>query len=584
MPASKNHKFVGRVLGNYQIEYVLGYSQWGAACLARHRLQGQRSMLTILKAPGGLADREWETRFAQEAATLIRFTHPHILPSSDFGIQPGYVYLVTDFVKDPSLAQTLQSQGYFPAQQIVPLLHQIASGLDYVHSYGITHGMLSPSHLLMSSTQTVRIAGLGLRTMLEGQRNPDPAHQGDHLLNTKGVFLGNPAYIAPEQVQGRPIDARTDLYSLGIILFELLSGTLPFNGTDPLEIAQQRLYGIIPSIHSRQPQMPEELEGVVRKMLDLDPNKRYQRASEAAHEFENKLTLLSTTKRASVAKPMPKTIPPTSHWFDASEMAQSNPLPNPSTPISATTMARMQASAQADQNARSLEGMDPFEWWSTQSSGTLPAFNKPDTSSQPVLKKPDTAALRPVRLPDAPDPGTFQPRKINQGRRKLVTTVVAGSTASILTVAGLSFAHLLQSVKQSPSQSLTASMSGHGTATVVNGGQTPTTKATTVPQTGTKIGTTALAKNSSLMFTNPQDGVSSLLLHLSTGQFVACERTCTHQGVPVNYDPASGMLVCPAHGAVFNPKNGFSHVSGPGQGPLTAVKIQTSGNGTITTG
>ncbi len=113
----------------------------------------------------------------------------------------------------------------------------------------------------------------------------------------------------------------------------------------------------------------------------------------------------------------------------------------------------------------------------------------------------------------------------------------------------------------------------------------PTRAATKAPaHTGTVIGATTLAVNNSTVFTNPADGVSSLLIRLASGNFVACERTCTHQGVNVNYNPKSKLLVCPKHGAIFDPKNGFSHVSGPGNGPLTRVTIHVNGDGTVTTG
>ena len=114
--------------------------------------------------------------------------------------------------------------------------------------------------------------------------------------------------------------------------------------------------------------------------------------------------------------------------------------------------------------------------------------------------------------------------------------------------------------------------------------QPPPTPTPTPPQhTGTVIGHTNMSNNSSVTFTNPADGQGSLLIRLSNGNFVACERACTHAGVPVNYDPGSGQIVCPAHGAIFNPSNG-SHVSGPGNGPLPTVSIRVNADGTITTG
>lgn len=219
-------------------------------------------------------------------------------------------------------------------------------------------------------------------------------------------------------------------------------------------------------------------------------------------------------------------------------------------------------------------------------------------------------------------------RPAQQDRRKIVTVIATGATITgVLAVSGISLAHLIQAPKQpqsslagitttgtttttttpdkgatatptpgkhntpTPSQSPTAKPS----PTPTSGAQPtqpaptqpppPTPKPTQPPgHTGTVIGSTAMATNSSKSFTNPGDGQGSLLIRLSNGNFVACERACTHAGVPVDYDSGSGKLVCPAHNAIFDPANGFNLVSGPGNGPLPTVAIRVNGDGTITTG
>jgi Rieske Fe-S protein len=189
----------------------------------------------------------------------------------------------------------------------------------------------------------------------------------------------------------------------------------------------------------------------------------------------------------------------------------------------------------------------------------------------------------------------------------VITLAIAGvAAAGALTIGGVTFAHLTQSVKK-PSALASAPTApptvSHTQPTVgtqpTNSPHTkpttkPTSKPTTAPtkaatkapptHTGTVIGSTSLAANSSKTFTNPADGASSLLIRLANGNIVACERSCTHQGVPVDYDPGSKMIVCPAHNAVFDPANGFNHVSGPGNGPLPRVAVRANGDGTITTG
>jgi Rieske Fe-S protein len=266
----------------------------------------------------------------------------------------------------------------------------------------------------------------------------------------------------------------------------------------------------------------------------------------------------------------------------------------------------------AGSRPESLAGVDPFAWWSATSPGPGTAPLAPGTFTQ----------RSPVRL--ARSNPRSRRRPAQQDRRKLVKLIALG-TAGALTVSGISFARFIQSLKQSQSQIANAPTAGStapattqgNTPTVgtTNGTQmtpassksptaqpspsttkapqsTPTSQPTRPPQptptqpshTGTVIGYTNQPANSSKNFANPADGQGSSLIHLSNGNFVACERACTHAGVPVNYDPGSGKLVCPAHGAIFDPLNGFSLVSGPGNGPLAKVSIRINADGTITTG
>lgn len=214
---------------------------------------------------------------------------------------------------------------------------------------------------------------------------------------------------------------------------------------------------------------------------------------------------------------------------------------------------------------------------------------------------------------------------------KLIAT--GGAVAGVLAVGGISFAHFAQSLKNSQSPTTTAPMTNATTGTTATApGHTPTSAPTHGPQktatpaksptktaqpsptarptqqptqqptpkptqppptptppphTGTVIGHTNMANNSSVTFTNPADGQSSLLIRLANGNFVACESACTHEGVPVNYNSGQQQLVCPRHNAVFDPANSFTQVPGQGPsglGPLPKVTITVNADGTITTG
>jgi Rieske Fe-S protein len=270
-----------------------------------------------------------------------------------------------------------------------------------------------------------------------------------------------------------------------------------------------------------------------------------------------------------------------------------------------------------------MAGVDPFALWSA-------ASDRPTTSPTPEK----FARRPPVRLAQSKPRSRREPAPTQFGRRKLLTLLAAGTAGviTVVTIGGISLARSPESTKPSPLEI----DDGHGSTArststtrvkerdrdrdgdrdedrdgkwphkkpTPSGSPTanPTSSPTRTPQpsptsqptqtqtpttptpTGTVIGSTTQATNSAMSFTNPADGQGSLLIHLPNGKFVACERACTHQGAWVNYNTTSGQLVCPAHGAIFDPTNGCSHVSGPGSGPLANVAITVNANGTITTG
>jgi serine/threonine protein kinase/Rieske Fe-S protein len=684
-------QLVGRTLGEYRIERLLGGGQLGAAYIAQQLSQGSTVMITTFNFAEGISAQErdqFKSRFVQEGAALVRLAHPNILPIYDFGEQFGYLYLVTGFVKRGSLGQVLKQQMRFTPKQTLDVLKQLAAGLDYAHSNGVVHGILSLSNVLMSNELTVQIAGFGLRTVLEVSRNTQNTQPQASLFSTNGIYLGSSEYISPECVLGRPADARSDIYALGVMLFELLSGTLPFRGENPLDTALKRIQQPVPSVHAVYPGIPEALDLVVSKTLERDPAKRYQRAGDSAAAFERALKLLGAADRTSTPQGLPLplepqlTLPPTINWLDEDALPSgkgqlmppivtgkapaisltssthtaphlgTSALPSQSlletgrsTSVQPTRTTHMMPEQEvwphaANNQGDSMTGIDPFAWWSATAA----------KASQP---EPGTFARKPQRQPVrlASTRGRRQTRL--QGRRQVVKLIATGTAvAGIFAAGGISFARFAQSLKQTQ-QATSAPVPGSTTITQGNTpttGGTPTTGTTQAPQgtptasksstpqptsaqaaqstptahsaqstptahptqqptptahptqqptpkptpkptptptpshTGTVIGSTSQATNSAKSFTNPADSIGSLLIHLSNGNFVACERTCTHAGVSVNYDSGSGQLVCPAHGAVFDPTNGFSHVSGPGGGALAAVTIHVNGDGTITTG
>ncbi|HYL42369.1 MAG TPA: protein kinase [Ktedonobacteraceae bacterium] len=593
-------QLVGRMLGDYQIERILGQGQLSTVYLGQQKLQGQAVTITMFNFPAGIsaqARERFNTRFAQECAVLVRLKHPNILPTYAYGEQDDHPYLVTSFVKVASLAQVLKQQARFTPKQALSVLKQVAAGLDYAHSNGIVHGVLSLANILVINEHSMQIAGFGLKTLLELHGNTQVKQLPSHLFSASGKFLGSPECISPERIAGIPTDGRSDVYALGVMLFELLSGTPPFSGSDILETVLKRIQQPPPSLHALCPDVPEALDLVISKALERDPAARYQHAGEITTAFERILKVLEAAERTpptSAERMMQNTqmtLPPTVNWFDedilttTSTWQMNSPDAMPAKPVQTTR-----------EEGLSIPGVDPFALWSATSVMTEPF--KPDGSRQRPPLSFVAGTTRSRRQPAQPD------------RRRLVKLIVVGTaTAGAFAVGGISFANFMRSMNQSQSQvnnspissnaitsgttptnspqkTSTAGKSSTATPTQKpkpSPTQKPTPKPTQPPHQGTVIGYTSLGTNSAKSFSNPADGHSSLLVHLPNGNFAAFERACTHEGVPVNYDSGSHQFVCPAHGAIFDPASG-SHLSGPGYGPLRSVPIAVNSDGTITTG
>ncbi len=644
----------GQTLGDYTVERLLGRGKLSTVYLAQQRSQNRSAMITTFNIPESLsatARERFTARFTKVGSALVNLNHPHILPIYDCGVYFGSPYLVTSFVKGGSLAQVLKQQQRFTPEQVLDMLKQMAAGLDYAHSQGAVHGILNPANILVSNGQILQVTGFGLKQMLQMLGIEEYHHPQAHLISIAGTFLGSPEYIAPECVLGASFGARADVYSLAIMLFELLSGSPPFTGTEPLEIAAKRLNQPVPSLHETCLDLPAAYDLVLYQALEREPEKRFKQAGELARAFERVKKVLegaakdSSTLNKQATMHSEMTLPPTVNWFDeeivptrkwqltppvvTGHLAAVQGYP-PETSISASPNGMTRATGEeqvdklvtasgspftADSQHPATAATDPFVWWSATSAKT--AGQAPGTFARGATKRPTGLNANARRKASV------------KGRRQVVVGLLAGTgVVGILGIGGISFARFIESMKQaqpgnaqSALSNTTSTQATQGTTPAATHGtqQTPTvsktpkaqpspTKGTqptpgstpqptpkptqppptptpTPPQhTGTVIGYTNQATNSGKNFTNPADGNGSTLVHLSNGNFVACERQCTHEGVNVNYDPGSQKLVCPAHGAVFDPANGFNLIQGPGNGPLRGVSIHVNADGTITTG
>ena len=299
-------QLAGKSIGQYKLTKLIGRSVLSAVYEAASSAQASSVMLTVFRLPDECVGEAWELfmeRFEDEASRLRGLQHPHVVPYYEFGEEFGYPYLITPLTANRTLADLLKRDVCTPVQML-QLLKQIASGLDYIHSSGIVHGSLKPSNILLRVEQDqprVLIANVGLAQILEMRGIGEVSHSHPHLFNVAGTLLTNPAYLAPEVVRGAPSDRRSDMYALGILIYEMLCGRPPFIGSDPMAVALQHVDQLIPPLRSLRPELPPALDGALRSVLERDPARRILQAEKLVSSLERIIITLQESSKGNLA-------------------------------------------------------------------------------------------------------------------------------------------------------------------------------------------------------------------------------------------------------------------------------------------
>jgi serine/threonine-protein kinase len=258
----------GRQFGAYRvIEWI---DEGGMAAVYKaHQPSVDRHVALKILPRHSASDPQSLSRFKHEAKIVAQLQHPHVLSIFDFGETDGYPFLAMPFVHGGTLADLLKGQP-LPLDVVMRVATQVCEALDYAHAKGIVHRDIKPKNILMDERGNCLVADFGIARMTDRATR----------LTMTGAIMGTPAYMSPEQVGGKPVSPQTDIYAFGIVLYEMLTGRVPFDGDTPVVVAAAHLHQELPSPRSLNPALTPALERVLIKALARRPEDRYSSARE----------------------------------------------------------------------------------------------------------------------------------------------------------------------------------------------------------------------------------------------------------------------------------------------------------------
>jgi serine/threonine protein kinase len=265
----------GRVLaGRYALGALLGAGGMGQVYRARDRVL-QRTVAVKVLSPAATQDLELVARFGREARAAATLNHPNIVTVFDSGADGDLHYLVMEYVEGQSLAGLLRQEGVLEPGRAADVGRQVCQALAAAHAAGLVHRDVTPGNVLVDPAGRVKVADFGIAKLAAAT-----------TMTGDGMLLGTAAYLAPEQAQGRPVDGRSDLYSLGCVLYALVTGAPPFAGDSPVAVAARHLTEQPVPPSERNPRVGAALEAVVLTALAKDPADRYQSAAAMVQDLD----------------------------------------------------------------------------------------------------------------------------------------------------------------------------------------------------------------------------------------------------------------------------------------------------------
>ena len=270
---------IGRKLGNYEIVEELGRGGMAAVYRA-HQPSLNRDVAIKVLAPQLSFDQQFVERFQREARAAAKLRHPNIVVIHDVARQQEIYYIVMELLEGRTLKQLIEDEGSLSPDRATRIAQQVAGALDYAHEQGFVHRDIKPANIFVGKNDHTTLTDFGIAKA---------ATETQHLTRT-GMLIGTPEYMSPEQAEGEMVDYRTDLYALGVVLYQMLAGRAPFQSTTPHATLHAVIYEPPPPLRQLRPDLTPALESVVMKSISKQPADRYQSGGEMVAALRASLT------------------------------------------------------------------------------------------------------------------------------------------------------------------------------------------------------------------------------------------------------------------------------------------------------